>query len=235
MIVLYQFATSPFAEKVRRALDYKRIDYTIEDVVRRDVAGGRYAAVSKTGKFPAIDHDGHAVWDSTDIIRHLDEAFPDRPLIPADPRDAAMAHVIEDWADESLYFYEMTMRLAWPHNLESGIDEFAKTLPAMPRDQIKKIIQDGVTALVRAQGVGRKPDNQVVADARRHFLALDALLEGKDWLAGPSLSIADIAVIAQVKALLYAAEARAILATTRSVKPWMDRVDHLAPAAFRSA
>ncbi len=229
MITLYQFATSPFTEKVRRALAYKGIAFEIHEVDRAAVPGGKYAHVSPTGKFPAIEHDGVAIWDSTDVIRHLDAAFPNRPLIPADPRDAALAHVIEDWADESLYFYEMTMRLGWAHNLYASLDEFAAGMPGVPREHLRKGILDGVGALTKAQGLGRKPPEQVVTDVERHFAALDALLEGRDWLVGEALSIADLAVIAQVNALLYAAEARQAIEATRNVKPWMARVDQAAP------
>lgn len=229
MITLYQFATSPFTEKVRRALNYKGLAFEAHEVERAAVAGGRYAQVSPTGKFPALEHDGRVVWDSTDILEHLDRAFPDRPLQPILSRDRALAHVIEDWADESLYFYEMTMRLAWPHNLEKALDVFAASTPAVPRDQLKLRILEGVGALTRAQGLGRKPPAQVVADAERHFQAIDAMLDGHDWLVGDRLSSADLAVIAQVNALLYAEECVAALGRTSHVAAWKARVDLAAP------
>ncbi len=229
MITLYQLATSPFTEKVRRALAYKGLAYEVHEVERGAVAEGKYAAVSPTGKFPAIDHDGHAVWDSTDILIYLDKAFEDRPLIPADIRDAGLAHVIEDWADESLYFYEMTMRLAWEHNLESALDEFAVGMPGMSREQLRAAILQGAGALTKTQGLGRKPIAQVIADAQRHFAAIDAMLTDRNWLVGTSLSVADLAVIAQVNALLYAVEARDALATTKNVTAWMERINAAAP------
>ena len=74
MITLYQFATSPFTEKVRRALAYKQLPYTVHEVERAAVPAGKYAGISATGKFPAIDHDGTVVWDSTDILDYLDKA-----------------------------------------------------------------------------------------------------------------------------------------------------------------
>ncbi|MBB4260533.1 MULTISPECIES: glutathione S-transferase family protein [unclassified Bradyrhizobium] len=229
MITLYQFATSPFTEKVRRALNYKRLPFNVHEVDRAAVAGGKYIHVSVSGKFPAIEHDGQAVLDSTDILEYLDRTFPERPVLPTDPRERALAHVIEDWADESLYFYEMTMRLAWPHNLEAALDEFAQSMPGIPRDQLKSRILEGVGALTRAQGVGRKPREQVVADAARHFKALDGLLEGRDWLVGDRVSSADLAVIAQANALLYAEECRTALDSTHNVRPWLARVDVIAP------
>ena len=100
MITLYQFATSPFAEKVRRALHYKGLDFEIHEVARPRVAEGDYRDVSPTGKFPAIRDGDTAVSDSTDIVHHLDAAHGGPSLIPSDARDAALAHAIEEWADE---------------------------------------------------------------------------------------------------------------------------------------
>src|SRR5213595_2691891 len=107
MIRLYQFATSPFCEKVRRILGYKQIAYEIETVDRERPSD--YAHVSPIGCFPAIEHAGHAVSDSTEIAHYLEAQFPARPLIPADPVAAAQVHILEDWADESLFFYEVVM------------------------------------------------------------------------------------------------------------------------------
>ena len=229
MITLYQFATSPFTEKVRRALAYKGLAFEVHEVERAAVPGGRYSEVSPTGKFPAIVHDGVSVWDSTDIVLYLDRIFPDRPLRPSSPRDAALAHVIEDWADESLYFYEITMRLSWSHNLDAALDEFAVGMPGVPRDRLKDMILEGASALTRTQGLGRKPREQVVSDLDRHFDALEAMLEGRDWLIGESLSTADLAVIGQIHALLYAEEGRAALARAPNIQAWLARVDAVAP------
>jgi glutathione S-transferase len=229
MIILYQLATSPFSDKVRRALAYKNLPFEIHEVDRAAAAAGTYRHVSAIGKFPAIDHGGHCVQDSTDIIEYLDEKFPGRPLLPANHRDRGLAHAIEEWADESLYFYEMTIRLTWEHNLERGLDEFAQSMPGLPRDQLRKMIIDGVTALTSAQGVGRKSRETVIRDVERHMAALDAMLHGRDWLVGDALSVADLAVIAQLHALLFADEACEALDCTGRVKAWMARVDEIAP------
>jgi|KBSSwiStaDraftv2_1062776.scaffolds.fasta_scaffold06638_2 glutathione S-transferase len=229
MLTLYQFATSPFTEKVRRALAYKGVAYEVHEVRRGAVPGGEYAHVSPTGKFPAILHDGKAVWDSTDILEHLDQAFPQRPLAPESVRDRALAHVIEDWADESLYFYEVLIRLAWPQNVDAAVELFAASAPDAPRDLLRKTMLEGGAALTKAQGVGRKPVEQVVADLERHFQALDGMLDGRDWLVGDRLSSADLAAIGQVNALLFAQEARAAFSRTRHVAAWMARVDAAAP------
>ena len=229
MITLYQFATSPFTEKVRRALNYKGVEFDVHEVARAKVPEGEYIHVSPTGKFPAIKDGDTSVWDSTDILYYIDEHCSGPSIVPKDPRDAALAHAIEEWADESLYFYEVTMRLAWEHNLEAALDEFAASMPGVPRDHLKSMILENTDQLAKAQGLGRKPREQVVADVQRHMAALDNLLAGRDWLVGDSLSLADLAVIGQLSALLYAVEAREALETTTHVKPWMERLDKVAP------
>jgi len=87
----------------------------------------------------------------------------------------------------------------------------------------------GVGQLTQAQGIGRKPREQVVADAERHIAALEAMLDGRDWLVGEALSYADLAVIAQLNALLYAQEAKAAVDRTHNIRPWMARIDATAP------
>ncbi|MXX28833.1 MAG: hypothetical protein F4Z45_03775, partial [Gammaproteobacteria bacterium] len=82
------------------------------------------------------------------------------------------------------------------------------------------------------QGVGRKPRDQVVGDVERHLGALNALLKGRDWVVGDALSYADLAVIGQLNALLYAEEARAALSALQDsdeITPWMQRLDRIAP------
>lgn len=54
MITLYQFATSPFSERVERALTYKEIPFGVYKVNRAAVASGIYAQVGGTVKCPAI-------------------------------------------------------------------------------------------------------------------------------------------------------------------------------------
>ncbi len=227
MITLYQFATSPFSEKVRRALNYKGIPFELHNVPRAEV--GNYAHVSPSGKFPAIEHDGTPVLDSTDIIRYLDEQFPEKPLIPVGSKAQALAHIVEDWADESLYFYEMTMRIAWSHNNARVIEEFVETMPGLTVEQARPLIEKGAGDIVNAQGLGRKPRALVVADCERHFEALDGLLGESDWLLGDELSVADLSVVSQMNALLYASEAQAALEKTKNVSGWRTRLDEVAP------
>jgi glutathione S-transferase len=70
-------------------------------------------------------------------------------------------------------------------------------------------------------------------DADRHFLALDGLLEGQDWLVGDKPTTADFAVADQLNALLFAVEAREALERSRHIQPWKARLDAAAPIFAR--
>ena len=79
------------------------------------IPSAKFKAISPTGKFPAVDFGGEIIVDSSNILDHLERLVPVPPLLPANPRDRADALILEDWADESLYFFDMTMR-NWPQN-----------------------------------------------------------------------------------------------------------------------
>ena len=84
-----------------------------------------------------------------------------------------------------------------------------------------------------AQGVGRRPLAVVEADVARHVEAIEGLLAGREWLVTDSLTLADIAVFAQLFCIRGAAEGARLVQARPAVVAWMDRVDAAtrAPAA----
>jgi glutathione S-transferase len=90
MIELYKLQWSHYVEKVRWALDFKKLEWRGIDVVAFTKKEIRHFDCAQT--FPLI-HDtrtGVAISDSSPIIRYLDETYPQHALLPADPaeRDA---------------------------------------------------------------------------------------------------------------------------------------------------
>lgn len=234
MITLHQFESSPFCDKVRRVLQYKGLDYRVEEVAP-STAQLRIARVNKIGKLPALEHDGKVVADSTHISRYLDERFPQPPLYPADPRERALCHVYEEWADESLYFYEVRLRFTFAANMKRWIGKVVEHEPAPVKLLAPLLIPRHFKAILVPQGIGRKPEELVLRELDEHLQALAQLLQGRTWLCGDALSIADISVFAQLAAIRDTVEGGQAVARQPAVGTWMDRVDRATAKGARAA
>jgi glutathione S-transferase len=100
--VLWQLQISHYNEKVRWALDLKRIPH-----VRRSLLPGLHSIKAKqlTGDCdttPVMTIDGRSIGDSTRIIAELEERWPEPPLYPKDEEERERALELEDFFDEEL-------------------------------------------------------------------------------------------------------------------------------------
>ncbi|NND60351.1 MAG: maleylacetoacetate isomerase [Gammaproteobacteria bacterium] len=91
MLRLYDYWRSSAAYRVRIALNLKELNY---DSVAIDLARGEHADASHArrnpqGLVPVLEHDGRHLTQSLAIIEYLEEMFPPRRLLPADPVDVA--------------------------------------------------------------------------------------------------------------------------------------------------
>ncbi len=104
MIALYYHPLSPYARKVRIALDYKGVPYQIvqEEVLATDGPGEKLKARSPRAEVPLIEDGGMRIWDSTIICEYLEDAYPQKPLLPADPAARARSRLLEDRCDTLL-------------------------------------------------------------------------------------------------------------------------------------
>ena len=224
MIRLHQFEISPFCDKIRRVLHVKGLDYEVHEVNTLEFLRGM-GKINPIGKLPCLEHDGRFVPDSTEIAHYLEERFPEPALVPEDPRERALCHVLEDWADESLYFQEMTLRFTLPHNAKRWVPELTKSDPGWFRPVAGAVLPTVVGRTAKAQGTGRKPVDMLVHDVERQVDAVADLLGRGDWLVADALSLADIAVFAQLFCIRGADEGAKLIEARPSVAAWMARVD----------
>ncbi len=224
MVTLYQFEISPFCDKIRRVLHVKGVDYTTREISMQD-AVTKVRKVNPVGKLPAIEHEGRRFGDSTDIAYYLEERFPEPRLLPSDPRERALCHVLEDWADESLYFYEMFLRFTLGHNAARWVPLLCANDSEIVSRAARFVIPRHMKAILVKQGLGRKSRKQVMADLRRHFEALDGMLSTGPWLVGSSMTLADIAVFVQFACICGTKEGAATLTDFERVGLWMQRVE----------
>lgn len=101
MITLYDCAFSPFARKVRLVLEHKGLAFTAVDGLH---ASNRDALVKVNPRreVPALVDGDFAVVNSAQIVAYLEDAYPERPVMPRDARGRARARHWERVADTRL-------------------------------------------------------------------------------------------------------------------------------------
>ncbi len=195
-IILHGSRRSPFVEKVYRGLMLKRLPFeihephTFQDLRRHNPT---------TGKMPALELDGRLLFDSTFILRALDTYQPDPPLLSADPLIAAQQRLIEDWVDESLYWYGMALRWTIPANAKRALQIFVSAAPPLLRPLIRITAPRLMRSQVRAQGTGRLPADILVRELDGHLAALVKMVgRGPFFFGLDQPSVADLAVYGQL-------------------------------------
>ncbi len=133
-------------------------------------------------------------------------------------------HVLEDWADESLYWYEVYLRFALPANAKVWAAAVAKHDAAPIRLTAPLTVPRAMGQALRAQGTGRKSEFTVLRELERHLEAVEGLLGAASYLVGESLTLADISVFAQLYCVGETPEGRRAIDGHESVQKWMARV-----------
>ena len=99
--MLWHLAMSHYNEKARWALDWKQVPHT-----RRATVPGVHAVVASrlagSSTFPILQIGDSVFSDSTDIVAALNERWPARPLLPADPTERQRALELEEQFDSVL-------------------------------------------------------------------------------------------------------------------------------------
>ena len=90
-IVLYDYARSSAAYRVRIGLNLKRLDYERRQVnlLDSEQKSEAYRALNPQGLVPMLEVDGHRITQSLAILVWLDQTVTDPPLMPRDPYDGA--------------------------------------------------------------------------------------------------------------------------------------------------
>jgi len=163
--------------------------------------------------------------DSTDIAAYIENIFPNPPLTPSDPKEKALVHFLEDWADESLYFYEMFLRLVVPHNAKKWIPILSKNENRILKSIAPFAVPMTFKKVTNAQGVGRKTIEQISRELTIHFQSLTDWLGDEKWLVGSHITLADIAVYCQLLCINGSKEGEELIFQFRTITSWMKRVE----------
>ncbi len=92
---------SPYVRKVLACMNLKRLDYEV-DPITPFFGNDEFRRLSPLCRIPVLVDGDFSVSDSSVICAYLDEGYPLRPLLPADPKDRARARWFEEFADTRL-------------------------------------------------------------------------------------------------------------------------------------
>lgn len=127
--ILWHITVSHYSEKVRWALDFKRVEHVRRAVPPPAHMALAYALTRGRGyTLPLMRIDGEVFGDSSAIIAALERGYPEPPLYPSDPDDRRRALELEDFFDEELGPY--ARRLGF-HELRSDPEGMARVTGAM--------------------------------------------------------------------------------------------------------
>jgi glutathione S-transferase len=174
-MILYGASVSPFVRKVAAVLGEKGLDYEHNPIVP-GADDPEFQACSPFGKIPGFRDGDYRLADSSAIIHYLEAKHPEPAMLPKDAQ--ALGRTI--WFDEA-----------------------ADTVLVPPMGAI-------FWNRVVAKMMGTEGDEAAAVQAEEETLPPilayfeKELADGREWLVGDSLTLADISVASPFKNLEYA-------------------------------
>lgn len=192
-VTVFGAAYSVYVRIVRLALAEKGVACELREV---DIfaAGGpdpAYLARQPFGRIPLFRHGDFWLYEAGAIARYVDDTFDGPPLQLTAPRDRARMNQVIGILDRYAY---------------------------------RTLIWDIVVERVFAPADGRVPDEARIAAAvpraKTCMTAIEDLMDGGAWLAGPAPTLADLHAAPMFAYFTRAAEATAVLARRGRLATW---------------
>lgn len=227
-IKLYQFAISHYCEKVRWALDYKGLNYEAISLLPGQHVNTIRKLTGGDSSVPVLDHDGHRVQGSKEIIDYLDATFPENPLTPADPetREIALAweQRLDDEAGPAVRCYSYHHFLQRPKVvvplLAAGTPFYNRILLKLAFSRVDEIMRKWMK-------INEKTAEQSRETMEVYLTELAEAYQKKPYLAGDSFSRADLTAAA-LFAPMFQPEQYPVpwpkpAKIPRDIKAWLDQ------------
>src|SRR5919106_2897825 len=203
--VLWHLKVSHYNEKVRWALDYKRVPHVrravtpaLQELRARRLRAGRTS--------PILQLHGRTIGDSTRIIEEIERRWPDPPLYPSDSEERRLALELEDYFDEDCG--PDLRRVLFNDNLtepEKFIGMFSG--PDHPRLGLLKALSPVIARVVKWRFEIRPErvahSREVVGAALRK---VEAEAGPRGYLVGDSFTVADLTAASILALIVVPAE-----------------------------
>lgn len=196
MLILYQFAISHYCEKIRWALDFKKLEYRA-----RNLLPGPHVFTAKRlagdSAVPILVHDGKVIQNSSDIITYLDATFPQYALTPVEEEQRREALEWEHYLDREVGVH--VRRYCYHSLLEHpsvliplfthGGPWYGGMMYRIIFPQLRKVMRQAMNIDERTAQLSRKR-------VERAIDRINAGLQGRSYLVGDRFTRADLTAAA---------------------------------------
>ncbi len=190
---LYHLRLSPFSRKIRLVLAEKKIEVDLVEEKYWEKSLD-YLRLNPSGKVPMLRMDGLILAESSAIFEYLEETHPSPPLLPKNPAERAEARRLASWFDDKFH-HEVTANLVY--------------------ERVYKKLMGGGYPDSKNIKAGSK-------NIKYHIDYMGWLLEGRRWLAGDMMTIADFTAAAHFSTLDYVNDIDWL--RNRNVKDWYAKI-----------
>jgi glutathione S-transferase len=195
--IVHSVPGSPFGRAVLATLEEKGASYRLAALGPGASKSPEHLARNPFGRVPVLEHDGLVLYETQAILRYLDRVLPEPALTPADPKRAARMDQVMNVNDWYLF---------------QGVGNVI-----------------GFQRIVGPRFLGLTPDESAIEAAmpRAHIVLaeLARLLGEQPYIAGDTLSLADLQVAPQLGFLALTPEWAKLAAPHANVVAWIARLE----------
>jgi glutathione S-transferase len=195
-MIVHGVPGSPYVRAALLTLEEKGAGYELAAMKLGTLKQEPHLSRHPFGRIPAFEHDGWMLYETRAIMRYLDAVIPEPPLQPAEPRALGRMEQLLNVTD----WYVMPQ-------ISIAVTFGRVVAPRfnLPVDEAR--IANGLPA------------------ARACIAEVARLLDGNTWLAGNTLSLADLLLAPHLSMFALAPEGEAILADHANLRQWLARVE----------
>jgi glutathione S-transferase len=207
-LILHQYDTSPFSEKVRKVLAHKRLAWRS---VEQPTIMPKPQLLPLTGgyrRIPVLQIGADVYCDTQLIVRVLERLQPSPTIYPGGNEGTCEAWQL--WADKLVFLAAVSVIFAEIGQFvpKEFMDDRTKMMPGRDFSEIPKLAPHAREQL------------------RAYVATVDAqLADGRAFLLGDAFSLADAATFHPLWFLRVAPQAKAVLDAAPCVARWMERLD----------
>jgi glutathione S-transferase len=215
-LILHHYPTSPFSEKIRLILGYKKLAWKSVIIPRVMPKPDVVALTGGYRKTPFLQIGSHIYCDTALICDVLEHVQPTPTLYPSGHK--GLARVLAQWADEKLFWTAM----AWNFSPQGAAQMFGGGAPEQWGPLAKAFGEDRAKMRV---AVPRMPPADAAAAYKSYLRRLADMLKEQPYLLGSTPCIADFAAYHPLWFTRTQTSVMSdILNATPPVLAWMDRM-----------